>query len=671
MESYDKNLYVGAYDVYFYYNRTEYQLQFFNETGVAKTERVEFERPLASFASYIPSDPVDENGIPIYEAGSHRFTGWYDNPNFEGDPFDFDNTAMPAENIILYAKWEPVNRTVRFFLDKASMDEDKTLPEKMAELYAAKHNGSSDPNDPYAAKYATLDAVPHGSKITIPETPGASEGYEDVHPYTGYDFIGWFYLNDEGEETAFDPANMPVTRNLDLYAKWSSNVLCPYEIRFILDANGNGKLDADETTAVADPVTGSTLTGNSRTFYAKGDTDLYADYQEGYFPNVASHTIDFKTSDEAGMVYTFLYKKNNSVPYRVYYVTDRQNEDNSLTPIKLDGKIYYEVADAKVDDDNVKAVVTENFKPIAGYMPDKFQKTLVVVPGGENVIIFYYTVDEDHAPYQVNYYIQNLDGSTWSLYSNADFTGDINMSYSGGAITITGFTYSVSETTRYNVEKKINAYTGDTLPGAVTVSGSTVSGTLTDNGMQLNLYYTRNTHSYKVQYLEYGTNNPLADEKTVSGVYYNQNVTESAITIQKDMDGDGKYEDFQLYEPKDPSQSATITDNTKVFVFYYVRCTAESLSVTKVVEGNGADADQTFNFTLTSTATDFATVSNGSYAYKIKAGETVVDANYKHVDETSKAITFSLKAGQTITIEGLPTAVYTVAELTDSGHGKE
>ncbi|MBP3654326.1 MAG: InlB B-repeat-containing protein, partial [Oscillospiraceae bacterium] len=259
MESYDKNLYVGAYDVYFYYNRTKYQLQFFNETGVEKTEQVKFECPLAAFASYTPSAPVDENGIPIYEAGSHRFAGWYDNPNFEGDPFDFDNTAMPAENIILYAKWTPVHRTVRFFLDKASMDEGKTLPEKMAELYAAKHNGASDPNDPYAAKYATLTAVPHGSKITIPETPGASKGYEDVHPYEGYGFIGWLYLNDEGEETAFDPANMPVTRNLDLYAKWSSNVLCPYEIRYILDANGNGKLDADETTAVANPTTGSTL----------------------------------------------------------------------------------------------------------------------------------------------------------------------------------------------------------------------------------------------------------------------------------------------------------------------------------------------------------------------------------------------------------------------------
>lgn len=665
MQSFDTNLYQRAYDIYFYYNRTEYQLQFFNETGVAKTEQVKFERPLASFASYTPSNPVDENGIPIYEAGSHRFAGWYDNPNFEGDPFDFDNTAMPAENIILYAKWEPVHRTVRFFLDKASMAEGKILPKKMAELYAAKNNGENDPNDPYTAKYATLTAVPHGSKITIPETPGVSEGYEDVHPYAGYDFIGWFYLNDEGEETAFDPANMPVTRNLDLYAKWSSNVLCPYEIRYILDENGNGELDADETTAVANPTTGSTLAGNSRTFDAKGDIALYADYQEGYFPNVASHTIDFKTSDEAGMVYTFLYKKNNSVPYRVYYVTDQQDKDNSLTSIELDGKTYYAVADAKVDDDNVKAVVTENFKPVDGYMPDKFQKTLVVVPGGKNEIIFHYTVDKIHAPYQVNYYIQNLDGSTWSLYSNADFTGDIDTHYSADAITITGFTYSVSETTEYNETQKINAYTGDTLPGAVTVSGSTVSGTLTDNGMQLNLYYTRNTHSYKVQYLEYGTNNPLADEKTVPGVYYNQNVTESAITIQKDMDGDGKYEDFQLYEPKDPSQSATITDNDKVFVFYYVRCTAESLSVTKVVEGNGADADQTFNFTLTSTATDFATVSNGSYAYKIKAGETVVDENYKHVDETSKAITFSLKAGQTITFAGLPTAVYTVAELTD------
>ena len=42
---------------------------------------------------------------------------------------------------------------------------------------------------------------------------------------------------------------------------------------------------------------------------------------------------------------------------------------------------------------------------------------------------------------------------------------------------------------------------------------------------------------------------------------------------QMDMDGDGKFEDFQLYEATNDPQTATIKDNNTVLTFYYVRCT--------------------------------------------------------------------------------------------------
>lgn len=630
MTSYDRNLYQRAYDIYFYYNRTEYQLEFFNETGVEKTEQVKFECPLAAFASYTPSAPVDENGIPIYEAGSHRFAGWYDNPNFEGDPFNFDNTAMPAENIILYAKWTPVHRTVRFFLDKASMDEGKTLPEKMAELYAAKHNDASDPNDPYTAKYTTLDAVPHGSKITIPETPGVSEGYEDVHPYAGYDFIGWFYLNDEGEETAFDPANMPVTRNLDLYAKWSSNVLCPYEIRYILDENGNGELDADETTAVANPTTGSTLAGNSRTFEAKGDTDLYAAYQEGYFPNVASHTIDFKASDESGVVFTFLYKSNDPVSYTVKYLEKGTNRP-------LANEVSYP--------DNQKAVVTENFKVIAGYMPDAYQKSIPIVPDESNVIIFYYTRDEVHAPVHVVHYIQNVEGDGYSIYQEStDLNTTINNSYSADVMTIKGFNFVCAKAN----DTEVNPEDGK------------VTANVPENGLELELYYDRNTFSYRVQYLEYGTNTVLSDTVTRTDIRYNKTVTESAIEIRKDLDGDGVAEDFQLYEPDKNPLSATILNDDTILTFYYVRCT-QTLTVTKQVVDAAANSDpdpnQEFAFTLQIHSN--SGYHQSSYAYTKSDNEKSWLAPE---ESNNKVLNFKLKAGQSITIEGLPTAEYTITE---------
>ena len=284
---------------------------------------------------------------------------------------------MPAENITLYANWVPVKRTVRFFLDKADLEAEKIIPEKMAELYAETHNGAVDSKTPYQ-KFATRNDVSNKSYLLDVSTPGVSEGYEN-HPYNGYTFVGWFYLED-GVEKAFDPENMPVIRDLDLYGKWSSNVLCPYEIRFALDANGDGVADTDSDgniIFVADPITGSTLAGNSRTFNAKGDTALYADYQTGYYPDVASHTIDFKAKDSDNdgeqdlNTFTFLYTPGEPVPYTVEYRDKATGER-----VVVNGQ---PVAD-KVVSDNTKAVVTENFKPISGYMPDAYQKTLVVVP---------------------------------------------------------------------------------------------------------------------------------------------------------------------------------------------------------------------------------------------------------------------------------------------------
>ena len=644
-----KEIVDGEYNVYLYYDRERHNLSFYNVSQTVKSvTNIMFEQPLADYkdsdgkllSTFVPPYPTDS-----YEADTMVFEGWYTTPEcFEGTKVNFTNLTMPNNDLTLYAHWVPVSRTVRFFLDEADMEAGVVIPERMDALWKETHDGQSNPNSPYV-KFSTKTDVPNKSFLSEIDTPGVSDGYAN-HPYKGCTFVGWFYMED-GVEKAFDPKNMPVTQDMDLYGKWSSNVLCPYEIRFVLDENGNGVLDAGETTFVADPITGSTLAGNSRTFDAKGDTALYAGYQSGYYPNVASHTIDFKASDEAGVVYNFLYKQGDPEPYTVKYLEKGTNKVLATEVTYLN---------------NQKAVVTENFKPIPGYMPDAFQKTLVVVPDSdENVITFYYTVDTVHAPYQVNHYVQTLDGTGWIEYRSADFTGDIDKAYSADALTITGFTFSAEKTADFNITQKINAYDKSSLPGEVRFDGvGTVSGTLTGNGMQLNLYYTRNTHSYKVQYLEYGTNEVLEEEKVVTNVYHGTIVTENAITIQRDMDGDGQFDDFQLYEATAPSQSTTITDDSKVFVFYYVRCTGEELSVTKALTGNPGE-DISFDFNLTSTATDFAEISNGVYAYEIKVGETSVGKGYKSVTN-GKTIPFSLKAGQTITFFNLPTAVYTVTE---------
>ncbi len=211
----------------------------------------------------------------------------------------------------------------------------------------------------------------------------------------------------DGDEEKGFVDTMPITKDMKVYAKWSSNVLKEYTVYFKIQGND---------TQIADPITGSSLAGITKTFDAKGGTDLYAGYQEGYFPLVESHSMTLNIEHENNQgdnTYTFWYVQKDAVPYKVYYVAETLKEGGtSLGTIERDGKTYHIIATTKEVNDNRKAVVTEKFEQVSGYMPDAYQKRLVVngTEGAVNEIIFYYTVDSTHAYYKITHYTQNTDG---------------------------------------------------------------------------------------------------------------------------------------------------------------------------------------------------------------------------------------------------------------------
>lgn len=470
---------------YFYYTRNSYQLKFYNYnadlSGATKT--VQFEAPLASYY-FEPGYPND------MEPNAYRFEGWYTTPEcLEGTKFDFTNGTMPANDLTLYANWVPVTHTVEFYLDKDAYDKNEKL-ESHPDL-----------------------TVPHGSKVeTVPAKP--SNG--------SYSFVGWFYM-DGNTEKAIDFANMPINKDLKVYGKWSSNVLKNYFVYYKIQ---------DTNTDVAAPTTGSGLAGSTKTFEAKGGTDLYTDYQEGYFPVVKSHSLTIDIENEANNTFTFWYVRKEAVPYTVKYLNKETGEP---------------VATEKTVSDNRKAVVTETFVPVARMMPDAYQKRLVVSgeEGAVNEIIFYYTEDTTHAYYKITHFTQNTDGESWTVYASSQAVGDIGKTYSAGPMTIPGFTFDR------------------------TVDGTVESGVLTANGLELKLYYTRNSYPYEVRYLEQGTGKVLHDPKTttedgkpLTGLY-GKVISESPIDIAN-------------YTPVYPtSQTLTImieegeTAKLNVITFYY------------------------------------------------------------------------------------------------------
>lgn len=479
----------------FYYKRNSYDLVFISNNTEVKTSKVKFEAALGTSGgeSFVPAYPSN------FEPNAFEFAGWYQDP--EGvKPVDW-NAKMPAASVTVYAKWAPKTHTVKTFLTKEKIEEN-------------------DPID-------TWDNVPHGTAVT--NTP--------ADPQNGsYVFVGWFYM-DGNVEKAFD-FSMPVVKDLNLYAKWSSNTLVTYTIYY---KSGD--------TEIAEPTTGSALAGTTLTFEAKTGDELKEDYQSGYFPNTGSHslTMDINGNNE----FTFVYVAKEKVGYTVRYLE------------KGTEKVLHEEKTAETSN----AIITEKFVQISGYAPDAYQKRLVLsATEAENVITFWYTKDNVHAPVQIVHWIQNIAGEGYTEYqSSTNLNGEIGQTYTGIPLTIPGFTY--------NAEK------------------SNASGELTAEGLELNLYYDRVKYSYTVRYVDAADNNKDIDPEA--------NVTGEGLFGAQVI---GSQKEFNGYMPADnePKQkSIIIGTGTNEIIFYYYPCyyighvRSGSLNNTDTIRLTGSKANLT------------------------------------------------------------------------------
>lgn len=479
---YDSNKVQGN-NYYLYYTRNSYKLEFNSANVIVRSNTIPYDKALSSYY-FEPSYPTG-----ILEEGGYVFAGWYTDPGCT-EAVAWDTAKMPYNNTIFYAKWAPKNHTVKAYLTKEVVG---------GEAIYTYH-------------------VPHGT--AVPSAP--------VNPTNGnYTFVGWFY-EENGVEKAFD-FSMPIVKDLNLYAKWSSNTLVTYTIKYVLEKDG--------TTVIADETTGSALAGTTLTFEAKTGDELNKDYQSGYFPNTGSHslTMDINGNNE----FTFVYVAKEKVGYTVRYLDKATGE-----PVVVNG-----VPTPDKTGETSDAIITEKFKVITGYMPDSYQKRLVLSADPEkNVITFWYTKDEHHATIQKNYWIQNVDGNGYSSmpYSEISAVGNIGTTYSADVITITGFTYNPNPA---------NAHTEHP---------ALASGVLTAAGLELNLYYDRVKYSYTVRYVDATDNNKDIDSTA--------NVTGEGLFGAQVI---GSQKEFNGYMPADnePKQkSIIIGTGTNEIIFYYYPC---------------------------------------------------------------------------------------------------
>ena len=473
---------------YLYYTRNSYPLTFMNYGTVAKTGTKLYQADISG-EYFVPEYPA------TLETGAYTFDGWYIDETMQ-QRFSFENATMPAKPLVLHANWVPVTHKVTTWL---------TVDMKDAVIV-----GTTGSNE---------QTVPHGGTAEAPAEP-------ERDPYK---FIGWFYVDENGTEKAFD-FSMPVHRDLDLYAKWNGDSLVDYVIRYT-DEAGN---------EIAPPTTGKALAGTTKTFDAKAGDELNEGYRTGYYPLTNSHSMVMEIKEENGKnEFTFVYKQMPEVQYTVRYI-NRETGNNVFEGVGI------------VPDKTgmtSAAVWTETFLTIKGYRPDAYQKRLVLsVNPAENVITFYYDKDEVHAPVQVIHWTQNIAGDGYTEYqSSTDLNGEINKPYSAEPISIPGFEY-------------VRGAVGSTETALV---AGKLTANVTEEGLVLNLYYDRIEYPYEFRFLEQGTDKVLADAVTGSA-RYQARVTQTA----KDIPGytlasdENQYIDIAIEDPADNAEK-------NVRIFYY------------------------------------------------------------------------------------------------------
>ena len=419
---------VDGNDYYLYYTRNSYKLDFNSANVIVKSETIPYEAALSGY-NFTPDYPAK------LEAGAYKFDGWYTDPGCT-NAVDWETAKMPYKNTVVYAKWAPVVHTVTFA---------KTEGAEAEETQLVNHN-----------ELAQDHTTTNGS----------------------YTFIGWFYKDANGVEHAFD-LSMPVKHDMNLYAKWRTDVPVNYIIHYQL-ADG---------TKVADDTTGSAFVLETKTFEAKVGDALYATYAEGYFPDVPSHSI--KMENNQANEFAFVYAPAEKVTYTVKYL-EKGTNTQLHTPKTME---------------TTKAVVTEIFEPVEGYAVDEYQKRLILTTGegATNEIIFWYTKDNVHAPVTIIHWTQNIEGEGYTQYQTSTEQGTIGNDYKAEWTTIEGFHKNEGKS---NVEGKLVDY----------------------KGLVLNLYYDRDMITYKFHFVDNVTGEQIAND--IQGeARYGKTVSQEALRI--------------------------------------------------------------------------------------------------------------------------------------------
>ena len=511
-----------SYTANFYYNRNSYTLTAQNYDEINTYDNIPYQASLDDWMNILLLMPYPKT----LEEGAYKQGDWYTSPGcFPGSEY-VPGSTMPEHDISLYAKWEPVTYTVRLFKNREAMETYQRTGDKTLVLYER--------------------TVNHGLALDEIDEP------TDDWSGHGYSFNGWFYLKN-GKKTAFTPEDTAVKDNLLVYADWGSHKAQPYLIHYVLketaDAEWRALLDKASLFSpqdgkaytvtngsgesrtyiyyagegggyhrqIAGDTRGYANQGSTRTFYPKaGDpyNQMYSGFNTGYYPTLASHSITMGEEPNVAAptvnVFTFYYVHAAKVSYKVEYRYHDTNELIASTTADGTGVVKKETS---------KAVVTERFAVVKDCVPDAFYKRLVLavvrgedgtyVGSPDNVVTFYYTKNTKNTYYAIHYMLQNVDAATDepSLRPDGTYANYTESTVYTEGIGEIGTTLSITpqEFSGFTMRSTASVRWGNSSGTVQVNDAGAFSLTVQKEGTELYVFYTRNTQSYVVRYLRYGS----------------------------------------------------------------------------------------------------------------------------------------------------------------------
>ena len=451
----------------YYYSRAPYTLILRNDGQV-------------STVPYRYGDQLDRLNDAPTRLG-YIFDGWYTDETYQNE---FTETTMPAKDLTLYAKWEPDDINYFLVLRKEGADgkwsqttetrtgeTDKTVTINPAEFLTEAENDTYDIPESvsytvsaedggtvsisYARKRYSLTYDLNAADAAWVSAPGVKSYRlgaalklltQSYVTRAGYTFDGWY--TDANCTTAFTATTMP-DHDVTLYAKWTAQG----GISYTVEHYQQNVTDDDYTLADRESKTG-----------AAGQ--LTAAESKSYLGFTAQN-FDQQT-----------VKGDGSTVVKVYYT---RNEYTLTYNLNGSGASWTDSVENKFHTDRYGAGVTHpsaNDLSRAGYAFGGWYTDEACTSGNEFTAT---TMPAENTPlyakwnagevnYAVNYYLQNVDGTTYPDTPSETVSG------SG----VTGQTVDVQK-----------SYEGFT-PKSDTPSSITLQADSAQN--VVNLYYTRNRY---------------------------------------------------------------------------------------------------------------------------------------------------------------------------------